>query len=93
MTQPTPPRSLDNYHVNLHAIDDNRGIARDYRITATPDLFGWIIVERSWGKIGGRSQSKRSAFICEADARRLVRSILARRATARHRIGVAYQIV
>ncbi|MEO1489839.1 MAG: WGR domain-containing protein [Pseudomonadota bacterium] len=73
------------------AVDNAQNIARDYRLTATPDLFGWTIVERQWGRIGSRGQSVRDSFPDEASARRFVRAIRQRRASAQERIGVAYR--
>lgn len=61
----------------LHRVDPDLNIARFYRVELLPDLFGEIIVERCWGRIGGRGQcratSYRSTFLAEAAASELVR--------------------
>lgn len=75
------------------AIDQARNVARDYRLTVSRDLFGWIIVEREWGRIGSRGQSARDSFANDDVARRFVRGVRRRRASARNRIGVAYRSV
>ena len=78
---------------HLRAIDPTRNIARAYVIEASRDLFGWIVVERRWGRIGRAGRGERRAFPTESAAEVHIRSLLARRATAPRRIGVAYEIV
>ncbi|SMH26274.1 WGR domain-containing protein [Mesorhizobium australicum] len=38
--------------IHLHRIDPARNMARFYRLTSTPSLFGDICVVREWGRIG-----------------------------------------
>lgn len=61
----------------LHRVDPDLNMARFYRVEMLPDLFGEIIVERRWGRIGGRGQSQsasyRSTSLAEAAACELVR--------------------
>jgi predicted DNA-binding WGR domain protein len=78
-------------HIHLQAVDHARNIARDYQIEATPDLFGHIIVSLHWGRIGTRGQSRVVSFAAEGPARRFVGATLAKRQSAKKRIGVAYQ--
>lgn len=78
---------------HLRAIDPTRNIARAYFIEASRDLFGWIVVERRWGRIGGAGRGDRRAFPTASAAESHIRSLLARRATAPRRIGVAYEAV
>ena len=75
-------------HLEARSIDGN--IARSYSIHAQADLFGWTIVERQWGRIGAKGQTKSAAFETLAAADVHIRTLLGRRATARTRIGVAY---
>ena len=60
----------------LHRIDPDLNMARFYRVEVTPDLFGEIIVERRWGRIGGRGQWRAASYpsipLAEAAASRLV---------------------
>lgn len=60
----------------LHRVDPDLNMARFYRVEVLPDLFGEIIVERRWGRIGGRGQSQsasyRSTSLAEAAASRLI---------------------
>ncbi len=37
---------------HLHRIDPARNMARFYRLSATPSLFGDICIVREWGRIG-----------------------------------------
>ena len=85
MTEPFACR----YH--WQAVDPERNIARDYRLMVTPDLFGWTIVERQWGRIGSAGQSARDSFSDAASAKRFVAAIRRRRESAEKRIGVAYR--
>jgi predicted DNA-binding WGR domain protein len=80
-------------HIHMQAIDPARNIARDYRIEVSPDLFGHIIVELHWGRIGTRGQRRWLSFESEAEAKRYVRGTLTRRVSAKRRIGVPYRVV
>lgn len=54
----------------LHRVDPDLNMARFYRVEVLPDLFGEIIVERRWGRIGGRGQYRTTSYpsICLAEA-------------------------
>jgi predicted DNA-binding WGR domain protein len=60
----------------LHRIKTERNMARFYRVEVLPDLFGEIIVERRWGRIGGRGQCRSASYpsipLAEAAASRLI---------------------
>jgi predicted DNA-binding WGR domain protein len=62
----------------LHRIDPDLNMARFYRVEVTPDLFGQVIVERRWGRIGGGGQYRRASYpstsSAEAAASALVRA-------------------
>lgn len=62
----------------LHRIDPDLNMARFYRVEILPDLFGGILVERRWGRIGGRGQSMTasfpSTFLAEAAVSDLIRA-------------------
>ena len=38
--------------IHLHRIDPARNLARFYRLSSTPSLFGDICLVREWGRIG-----------------------------------------
>ncbi|MBU2147019.1 MAG: WGR domain-containing protein [Alphaproteobacteria bacterium] len=38
--------------IHLHRIDPARNMARFYRLSSTPSLFGDICLVREWGRIG-----------------------------------------
>lgn len=46
----------------LHRVDPDLNMARFYRLEVLPDLFGEIIVERRWGRIGGRGQFRVASY-------------------------------
>lgn len=76
--------------IHLEAVDRPRNIARRYVIDASRDLFGAVIVDFGWGRIGTRGQSRVVSFSCDDDAERFVRTLLRRRSSARRRLGVDY---
>lgn len=77
--------------VELVALDPARNIRRRYAIVASVDLFGMIVVETRWGRIGAAGQVQRHAFADQAAAERHIAATLRRRGTAETRIGVAYR--
>lgn len=77
--------------LDLVAIDAPRNIRRRYQLVTTRDLFGHIIVERSWGRIGAKGRSRTASFVHESDALRFIQAVLRRRVGATKRIGVAYR--
>lgn len=79
--------------IELVAIDPARNIRRRYSITASLDLFGMIVVETRWGRIGAHGQAQRHAFADRAAADRHIAATLRRRGTAETRIGVLYEPV
>jgi len=42
--------------IHLHRIDPTRNMARFYRLSSTPSLFGDTCVIREWGRIGQRGR-------------------------------------
>ena len=60
----------------LHRVDPDLNMARFYRVEVLPDLFGEIIVERRWGRIGSRGQCRAASYpstsLAEAAASRLI---------------------
>jgi predicted DNA-binding WGR domain protein len=76
--------------IMLSAIDESRNIRRGYMIERTQDLFGWHMVTWAWGRLGRRPTRRVSAFASEQAAIAFARHLLARRASAPQRIGVAY---
>lgn len=77
--------------IELLALDPTRNIRRRYSISASVDLFGMIVVETRWGRIGARGQAQRHAFADHAAAERHIAVTLRRRQTAETRIGVPYR--
>lgn len=77
--------------IELVAIDLSRNMRRRWQITAYRDLFGQVMIETVWGRIGGQGRMLVRSFVDEAEALRYVRGLLARRARAIARIGTAYR--
>lgn len=77
--------------VELRAIDAARNIQRRWCVIAHRDLFGHVMVETGWGRIGARGRSLVRSFADETEARRYIRALLARRASTRVRLGVDYR--
>jgi predicted DNA-binding WGR domain protein len=77
--------------IELTARDPRRGIARRWRGVVYRDLFGMLLVETQWGRIGRAGQRLERAFADESAALAHVRALLARRARAPRRIGVGYK--
>jgi len=69
----------------------SRGLFRSHRIQASPDLFGDWLVEATNGCNGSPGRTIRHIAANEMEAGRIVRRCLARRGTARRRIGVEYR--
>ncbi|MGL3823712.1 WGR domain-containing protein [Sphingopyxis sp. R3-92] len=83
---------FDDVEIELIARNPARNIHRRYKILASVDLFGAVIVETRWGRIGAAGQHKIRSFAFHPEADRYVRSILARRNSAEARLGAPYRI-
>src|SRR5512135_2449781 len=81
-----------DFRIRLEARNPDRRCSRQYRLEAGTDLFGDWSVEIGYGRIGTAGRSRRYVVCDEEEARRLVRSILKRRASLPRRIGVAYRV-
>ena len=95
MAAPSLPASyaLTHGRLELIAVDHAHNINRRYSVEVSEDLFGALIVETAWGRIGGWTAAKRVSFVDRAGADRVAIGHLRRRATAAKRIGVAYRPV
>jgi WGR domain len=82
---------MDAFSAMLEAHDPALGRFRAYRLEAGTDLLGDWLVEITYGRIGTPGRRIRYAAQDEAEAKKLVRDSLRRRATARKRIGVPYR--
>lgn len=60
----------------LHRINPDLNMARFCRVELTPDLFGRVIVERRWGRIGSRGQHRLESFADLAKAEQRAALIL-----------------
>ncbi len=48
--------------VHLRRIDPGRNVARFYRLTITPTLFGTMSIVRNWGRIGTFGRTRTDLF-------------------------------
>ena len=76
--------------IDLVAVDPARNIHRRWSLVAAHDLFGHVMIETAWGRVGRRGQHLVKSFADEQAALRHVRALLARRRTAERRLGVGY---
>ncbi len=88
-----PPALLARPPVALVAVDAARGVHRRWQVAVTRDLFGYWLVERAWGRIGAGGRTRIDSFADAGAAHAHAHRLLARRAGARRRIGVAYLLV
>jgi predicted DNA-binding WGR domain protein len=56
------------YQLYVERKDVARNMARYYRLSIEPNLFGEICLVRQWGRIGAKGQSKIHRFETESDA-------------------------
>jgi len=56
----------------LHRIDPTRNMARFYRLSIEPNLFGGVSLVRTWGRIGakGRTMIELQETLREGECRR-----------------------
>lgn len=75
--------------IHLHRIDPARNMARFYRLSSAPSLFGDICVVREWGRIGrpGRIRIDLYKKREEADAAREALSRVKRQRGYRDAVG------
>ena len=57
------PYGLIHGRLELVAVDHARNINRRYSVEVSEDLFGALIVETAWGRIGGWTAAKRIGVV------------------------------
>lgn len=62
--------------VDLERIDPARNMARFYRLSVQPTLFGEQSVIRSWGRIGTQGRSMMVTYATEGDAVKACKKLL-----------------
>lgn len=72
---------------HLQRIDDSRNMARFYRMSIQPTLFGEVSLIRNWGRIGTSGQEMVRTFEEVAEMER------ARKRLERGKIGRGYLVV
>ena len=77
----------------MEAIDPALNRFRVWRIEAGRDLLGDFVIVVKFGRKNAPGRTIINATADEAAARRLWRRSVARRASAKRRIGVAYRVV
>lgn len=79
------------YRIDLVAMAPERSIRRRYAIAASRDLFGHVIVELRWGRMGTRGQQQRVSFERGDAVACFITGALRRRAAAKARLGCSYE--
>ena len=76
--------------IHLRRIDPGRNMARFYRLSSMPSLFGDVCVVREWGRIGRRGRTRIDLYAREAEAAaaRLVLELAKRRRGYRDAPGI-----
>jgi len=69
-TLPDETRFMTPEPLLLHRIDPGRNMARFYRLSIEPNLFGGVSLVRAWGRIGGASRAKIEFFDEATEAQR-----------------------
>lgn len=54
--------------VHLRRVDPARNMRRFYRLDAEPDLFGGVLLTKTWGRIGTEGRSMKEYHADEAFA-------------------------
>lgn len=83
---------MESFCIRFEACDPAQNHFRACRIDAGTDLLGDWLVHVSYGRIGTQARRFRDVAREEADARRIVRQCLQRRAIASKRIGIGYRL-
>jgi predicted DNA-binding WGR domain protein len=71
--------------VILYRIDPSRNMRRFYRLDVQPDLFGFWLLIREWGRIGRPGQTRIMSFVSRDEAQ----DALQRQRCAKERRGYA----
>lgn len=71
-----PAISQQSYQLHIQRLDATKNMARFYRLTIEPTLFGDVSLVRTWGRIGTRGQEKVHFFENEKQALTLFLDIL-----------------
>jgi predicted DNA-binding WGR domain protein len=62
--------------VFLRRVDPESGAARFYSVVVERDLFGQIVLVRSWGRIGTRGREMVEHHVSEAEAREAMDALI-----------------
>ena len=81
------------HRIYLKACSDDGKINRDWEAIVSPSLFGNIIVECHWGRVGCKGRTLTKSFDTHSEALRYYHSLIKRRMTLKKRVGVSYRIV
>ena len=61
-------RSPVQHYWVLHRIDPGQGVAQFYSLMIERDLFGRVVLVRSWGRIGTNGRELAEVFATEIEA-------------------------
>lgn len=78
--------------IAMQAVDRSRNTFRSWRCGLGTELFGTVVLGVRFGRTGTGGRTIRYALADVGTAERLLRRLLARRASAERRIGVGYRV-
>ncbi len=81
---PDELRSPIKHHLVLHRRDPEQGVARFYSLMIERDLFGRVVLVRSWGRIGTNGRELVEEFAGEIEAGQALEAV----AQAKRRRGL-----
>ena len=83
---------MEAIFVELRACNPERNCSRAWRIAIDRDLFGELVADVTFGRIGKAGRTQRRHCSNENEAKALLKLGLMRRSTAKRRIGVDYVV-
>lgn len=77
--------------IHLEKYDSDRNVARYYRMSVQPNLFGEWTLQREWGRIGQGGRVRLDLFRCEAEAEHALSVLeVVKQRRAYERLGVSH---
>jgi len=80
-------------YLKLRAIHPEKNIIREYSLNISEDLFGYWLLQSTFGHIGSRGKTRTYAFKDYHLSFRKMMSLLNKRLKSRKKTGYPYQIV
>jgi predicted DNA-binding WGR domain protein len=72
---PDELRSPITHHLVLHRREPEQRVARFYSLMIERDLFGWVVLVRTWGRIGTNGRELVEEFAGELEAGKALEAV------------------